>query len=54
MPHGNEQERLRDMQAWYQDNVEKLQELIDKYDKAEKELLEQDQYGWHIHVGEVS
>ena len=54
MGHNREKDRLRDMQAWHQDNVEKLQILIDKYDKEEQYLLEREQYGWHIHVGEVS
>jgi hypothetical protein len=55
MGHNEEQERLRDMLAWHQDNVEKLAELIEKYDKAERELLEREMLGlWHIHVGEVS
>lgn len=54
MSYSREQERLREMLAWYEDNVVELRALIAKYDKAEQELLEREQHGWHIHVGEVS
>lgn len=54
MGNYREQERLREMLAWYEDNVVELRALIAKYDKAEQDLREREQFGWHIHIGEVS
>jgi hypothetical protein len=55
MGHNSEQERLREILSWHEDNVTKLRALMDKYDKEEKEMLEREQLGlWHIHIGEVS
>ncbi len=55
MANYREQDRLREILSWHEENAEQLRALIDKYDRMEQELLEREKLGlWHIHIGEVS
>lgn len=55
MANNTDKNRLQDLLSWHEYNAEALRELIAKYDKAERELLEREMLGlWHNHAGEVS